>query len=145
MARTRGRAPRGERLVCAVPHGHWHTTIVLDGAINRAACLACTEQVLVPALKPGGIVVLDNFSAHKLGGVREAIKAAGASLPCRPPDSPDLNPIELAFSKPKRLLRHAAERTVDELWQTIARLLDRFTPAECANSIRHCSFAQSTQ
>lgn len=159
MARTRGRAPKGERLVCSVPHGHWHTTtflsglrttglvapLVLDGAINGAAFLAYTKQFLVPVLEPGDVVVLDNLSSHKVSGVREAIEAAGATLLYLPPYSPDLNPIELAFSKLKRLLRDAAERTVDDLWRTIGRLLDRFSPAECANYIRHCGFAQSAQ
>ncbi len=157
MTRTRGRAPRGERLVCSVPHGHWHTTtflaglrttglvapLVLDGAINGAAFLAYTEQFLAPVLTPGDIVVLDNLSSHKVSGVREAIEAAGARLLYLPPYSPDLNPIELAFSKFKRLLRDAAERGVEELWQTIGRLLNRFSPTECANYIRHCGFAQS--
>ena len=157
MTRTRGRAPRGERLVCAVPHGHWHTTtflsglrttglvapLVLDGAVNGAVFLAYTEQFLVPVLKPGDIVVLDNLSSHKVSGVREAIEAAGASLLYLPPYSPDFNPIELAFSKLKRLLRDAAERSVEDLWKTIGRLLARFSPAECANYIRHCGFAHS--
>lgn len=156
---TRGWAPKGERLVCTVPHGHWHTTtflcglrttglvapLVLDGAINGPAFLAYTEQFLVPTLQPGDIVVLDNLSSHKVSGVREAIEAAGAALLYLPPYSPDLNPIELAFSKLKRLLRDASERTMDALWQTIGRLLDRFSPAECANYIRHCGFAQSGQ
>ena len=154
---TRGRAPRGERLVCAVPHGHWHTTtvlcglrttglvapLVLDGAINGAAFLAYVEQFLVPTLTLGDVVVLDNLSSHKVSGVREAIEASGAPLLYLPPYSPDLNPIELAFSKLKRLLRDASERSVEALWQTIGRLLERFTPTECANYIRHCGFAQS--
>ena len=154
---TRGRAPRGERLVCAVPHGHWHTTtvlcglrttglvapLVLDGAINGAAFLAYVEQFLVPTLTLGDVVVLDNLSSHKVSGVREAIEASGATLLYLPPYSPDLNPIELAFSKLKRLLRDASERSVEALWQTIGRLLERFTPTECANYIRHCGFAQS--
>lgn len=157
MARTRGRAPKGERLICAVPHGHWHTTtflcglrttglvapLVLDGAINGAAFRAYAEQFLAPALEPGDIVVLDNLSSHKVGGVREIIEARGARLLYLPPYSPDLNPIELAFSKLKRLLRDAEERSVDALWKTIGRLLERFEPNECANYIRHCGFAQS--
>ena len=157
MTRTRGRAPRGERLVGTVPHGHWHTTtflaglrtsgfvapFVLDGAINGAAFLAYTQQILVKELKVGDIVVLDNLSSHKVTGIREAIEAVGASLVYLPPYSPDLNPIELTFSKFKRLLRDAAERTVEDLWTTIGRLLDRFTPDECANYIRHSGFAQS--
>ncbi len=157
MSPTRGRAPKGERLVCVVPHGHWHTTtflcglrnsglvapLVLDGAINGAAFLAYVEQFLAPTLSPGDVVVLDNLSSHKVSGVREAIEACGATLLYLPPYSPDLNPIELAFSKLKRLLRDAAERTVEALWQTIGRLLDQFSPTECANYIRHCGFAQS--
>ena len=157
MSPTRGRAPRGERLVCTVPHGHWHTTtflcglrttglvapLVLDGAINGAAFLAYVEQFLVPTLTSGDVVVLDNLSSHKVSGVREAVEASGATLLYLPPYSPDLNPIELAFSKLKRLLRDAAERSVEALWQTIGRLLDRFPPTECANYIRHCGFTQS--
>ena len=157
MSPTRGRAPRGERLVCTVPHGHWHTTtflcglrttglvapLVLDGAVNGAAFLAYVEQFLVPTLTPGDIVVLDNLSSHKVSGVREAVEASGATLLYLPPYSPDLNPIELAFSKLKRLLRDAAERSVEALWQTIGRLLDRFPPTECANYFKHCGFAQS--
>jgi transposase len=156
---ARGWAPKGERLVCTVPHGHWHTTtflcglrttglvapLVLDGAMNGPAFLAYTEQFLVPTLRPGDIVVLDNLSSHKVAGVREAIEQAGAGVLYLPPYSPDLNPIELAFSKLKRLLRDAAERTMEALWQTIGRLLQRFSPAECANYIRHCGFAQSEQ
>jgi transposase len=146
MTRPHGRAPRGARLVAAVPHGHWHTTtnvrglrstapvapLVLDGAINGAAFRAYIEQMLAPALAPGDIVIMDNLGSHKVGGVREAIEARGAELLYLPPYSPDLNPIELAFSKLKRALRSAAARTVDGLWNTIASLLDRFTPAECA-------------
>jgi transposase len=157
MTRTRGRAPRGERLVIAVPHGHWNTTtflcglrtsglvapLVLDGAINGAAFLAYIEQILTPTLTSGDVVVLDNFSSHKVSGVREAIETCGATLLYLPPYSPDLNPVELAFSKLKRLLRDAAECTVEALWQTIGRLLSRFSPAECTNYIRHCGFAQS--
>jgi transposase len=108
-----------------------------------ASFRAYVEQFLVPTLKPGDIVVLDNLSSHKVSGVREAVEARGASLLYLPPYSPDLNPIELAFSKLKRLLRDAAERSVEALCQTIGRLLDRFTPAECANYMRHCGFAHS--
>jgi transposase len=157
LSPLRGWAPKGERLVCTVPHGHWHTTtflcglrttglvapLVLDGAMNGPAFLAYTEQFLAPTLRPGDIVVLDNLSSHKVSGVRETIERAGATLLYLPPYSPDLNPIELAFSKLKRLLRDAAERTVEALWRTIGRLLERFSPDECANYIRHCGFAQS--
>ena len=153
MSPTRGWAPKGERLVCTVPHGHWHTTtflcglrttglvapLVLDSAINGAAFLAYVRQFLAPELSPGDVVVLDNLSSHKVSGVREAIEARGATLLYLPPYSPDLNPIELAFSKLKRLLRDAAERTVEALWQIIARLLDRFTPKE-ATKLRTSTF-----
>jgi len=96
-------------------------------------------------LQPGDVVVLDNLSSHKVSGVREAIEAAGARVLYLPPYSPDLNPIELAFSKLKCLLREAAARTLEALWQTIGRMIDRFTPTECANYIRHCGFAHSAR
>jgi transposase len=157
MARSHGWALKGERLVCAVPHGHWHTTtflcglrtgglvapLVLDGAINGAAFLAYVEQFLAPTLGAGDVVILDNLSSHKVAGVQAAIEACGARLLYLPPYSPDLNPIELAFSKLKRLLRDKGERTMDALWTTIGSLLKQFSPAECANYIRHCGFAQS--
>jgi transposase len=157
MARTRGRAPRGERLVCPVPHGHWRTTtflcalradglvapVVLDGAVDGPAFLAWVEQMLAPALRPGDTVVADNLGSHKVAGVREAIEARGASLLHLPPYSPDLNPIELAFSKLKRLLRTAAARTADALCDAVAAALGQFTAAECAGYLRHCGYAQS--
>jgi transposase len=159
MARTYGRAPRGARLAAAVPHGHWHTTtflcalrtsgpvapLVLDGAINGRAFRAYVEQMLAPTLGAGDIVIMDNLGSHKVEGVREAIEAHGAQLLYLPPYSPDLNPIELAFSKLKRLLRSAAARTVDALWDTIGSLLDRFSPTECSAYFRHCGYAQSEQ
>jgi transposase len=147
MARLRGRAPRGERLRVAIPHGHWKTTtfiaglrrsgmvapMVLDGPINGIAFQAYIDQVLVPELRPGNVVVMDNLGSHKGAGIRTAIEAAGASLLYLPPYSPAFNPIEKAFAKLKALLRKAAERSIDGLWTTIARILDAFTPAECAN------------
>jgi transposase len=147
MARLRGRAPRGERCRAPVPHGHWKTTtftgalrldgltapMVLDGPMNGAAFLAYVEQVLVPTLWPGDIVIMDNLPAHKPRGVREAIERVGARLAYLPPYSPDFNPIENAFAKLKALLRKAAARTIPELWQAIAQALPQFTPAECAN------------
>ena len=157
MTRPRGYAPRGERLVEAAPHGHWHTTtfvgavratgfiapLVVDGAVNGELFRAYVERVLVPELRRGDVVVLDNLGSHKVPGVRRAIEAAGCRLLYLPPYSPDLNPIENAFSKLKRLLRAAAERTVDGLWAAIGRLLDRFTPRECRNYFRHCGYVQS--
>jgi len=147
MARLRGRAPKGERLRTGIPHGHWRTTtfvaglrlagmvapMVLDGPINGHAFQAYVDQVLVPELKPGDIVIMDNLGSHKGRGVRTAIEAAGAMLLYLPPYSPDFNPIENAFSKLKALLRKAAERTVDALWDTIGTLIPTFTPTECAN------------
>jgi transposase len=147
MARLRGRAPRGERCRAAVPHGHWKTTtftgalrlsgmtapMVLDGAMNGAAFLAYVEQVLVPTLAPGDVVVMDNLPAHKPVAVRAAIDRAGARLLYLPPYSPDFNPIENAFAKLKALLRKAATRTIDELWDAIRDALSAFSAAECAN------------
>ena len=147
MARRYGRAPRGRRLRVGVPHGHWKTTtfvaglrlagvvapFVLDGPINREAFEIYIEKVLVPELRPGDVVVMDNLSSHKGPRVRMLIEAAGATLLYLPPYSPDFNPIENAFAKLKALLRKAAERTVEGLWTTIGRILDTFTPRECAN------------
>jgi transposase len=127
MARLRGRAPKGERLRASIPHGHWRTTtfvaglrltgmvapMVLDGPINGHAFQAYVDQVLVPELRPGDIVIMDNLGSHKGHTVRSAIEATGAMLLYLPPYSPDFNPIENAFSKLKALLRKAAERTVD--------------------------------
>lgn len=147
MARRRGRAPRGERLRAGIPYGHWKTTtflaglritgmmapMVLDGPINRLAFQAYVEQVLVPELEPGDVVVMDNLSSHKGPAVRQAIEAAGARLLYLPPYSPDFNPIENAFAKLKALLRKAAEPTLDGLWDAIGNIIDLFTPNECAN------------
>ena len=155
MARLRGRAPRGQRLVGKIPYGHWKTTTfvaglrssvltapcVIDGPMNGNTFLAYVEQILVPSLNPGDIVVLDNLGAHKVPGVCEAIEAAGATLLYLPPYSPDFNPIEQLFAKLKALLRKAAERSVDGLWNRIALLLDAFPPDECANYFRNAGYA----
>jgi len=147
MARRHGRCRRGERLRLGVPHGHWKTTTfvagltttgmaapwVLDGAINREAFETYVETVLVRELAPGAVVIMDNLSSHKGPKVRQMIEQAGASLLFLPPYSPDFNPIENAFAKLKALLRHAAERTVDGLWNAIGRIVDLFTPAESRN------------
>jgi len=147
MARRYGRARRGERLRAAIPHGHWKTTtfvaglrleglvapLVFDGPINAVAFEAYVEQFLVPELRPGDIIVMDNLSSHKRPKVAALIEAAGARLLYLPPYSPDFNPIEKLFAKFKALLRKAAERTVEGLWKTIGRTLDCFTPRECAN------------
>jgi transposase len=155
MARLRGRAPRGERLVGKIPHGRWKTTTfvaalranaltapcVLDGPMNGDAFLAYVEQVLAPTLIPGDIVVMDNLSAHKLPAIRQAIQTAGAKLFYLPPYSPDFNPIEQLFAKLKALLRKAAERSIEGLWHRIATLLDAFPPDECANYFRNAGYA----
>ena len=157
MARRYGRAPRGERLRAAVPHGHWKTTtfvaglrldgvvapLVLDGPINAAAFEAYVEQFLAPTLQAGDIVVMDNLSSHKGPKARALIEAVGAKLLYLPPYSPDFNPIEKLFSKLKALLRKAAERTVDGLWRVIGECLDRFTPPECANYFEAAGYEPS--
>lgn len=107
--------------------------MVLDGPMNGDAFLAYVEQVLAPTLRPGDVVIMDNLAAHKRSGVRVAIEAAGATLCYLPPYSPDFNPIENAFAKLKALLRKAAARTLDDLWNAIRNALPLFTPAECAN------------
>ncbi len=147
MARLRGRAKKGERCRAAIPHGHWKTTtftaglrlsglaapMLLDGPMNGDAFLAYVEQVLVPELEPGDVVIMDNLPAHKVTGVRQAIEAAGVKLLYLPPYSPDFNPIEMAFSKLKAILRKAAARSIDDLWQVIADALDSFSQQDCKN------------
>ena len=146
-ARTHGRARRGERLSVGIPFDYWKTTtfvaglrtsgmiapMVLDGPINGVAFQAYVYQVLVPTLRPGDTVIMDNLGSHKGAGVRPAIEAAGANLLYLPLYSPDFNPIENAFAKLKTLLRKEAARTVDALWAAIGRLIDFITPTECAN------------
>ena len=144
----------GERCRAAVPHGHWKTTtftgalrltgmtapMVLDGAMNGDCFRAYVEQMLVPTLSPGDIVIMDNLPAHKAAGVREAIEAAGAELRYLPPYSPDFNPIENAFSKLKALLRAKAERTIDALWRAVGEIVNLFTPTECENYFAACGY-----
>jgi len=157
MTRRYGRSLSNQRLVAAVPHGHWRTTtfvaglrqsgvvapLVLAGPMTGRAFRAYVEQFLAPALEPGDVVVLDNLAAHKVAGVRQAIAAAGASILYLPPYSPDLNPIEQLFAKLKALLRKAAARTRDELWSAIGRLLDTCPSAECSNYLRHCGYGST--
>jgi transposase len=159
MARQYGRAPRGQRLLAAVPHGHWKTStfvaglrtsgitapLVVDGAMNGDIFLAYVEQALVPTLKAGDIVIMDNLSSHKVTGVREAIEACGATLVYLPPYSPDLNPIEKAFAKLKSLLRKLAARTVATLWDGLGDLLNRFTPQECLNYLVSAGYVPSNR
>lgn len=147
MARRYGRCPRGERLRMSVPHGHWKTTTVIAGlrtsgivapfvidcAVDREVFETWIKQVLVPELRAGDIVVMDNLSSHKGPSVEALIETAGAELRYLPPYSPDFNPIENAFAKLKALLRKEAARTVDALWSAIGRLVDLITPAEAIN------------
>lgn len=155
MAPLRGWAPRGERLRTKVPHGHWRTLTflaalrvdrieapcVIDGPINGEMFCAYVEQALVPTLRPGDIVIMDNLGSHKSEAVRAAIRAAGARRFFLPPYSPDLNPIEQVFAKLKHLLRKARARTVEATWQNIGSLIDRFAPGECANYFRNAGYA----
>ena len=157
MTRSHGRAPRGQRLVAKAPHGRWRTLTflaalrhdrltapcVIDGPINGESFLAYIEQVLVPTLRPGDIVVFDNLGSHKGKAVRRSIRAAGAKLFFLPPYSPDLNPIEQVFAKLKTLLRKAAERSVDATWRRIGTLLPGFTPQECANYLTNAGYASA--
>lgn len=155
MTRGYGRAPRPERCICKVPYGHWHTNTfiaalktdglhapwLLDGPMNGPAFLVYIRQVLIPELQPGDQVVCDNLSSHHAPGVREALEEAGISLMYLPPYSPDLNPIEMAFSKLKALLRKRIAREFAELIDAVAEILPSFTPVECRNLIRHANYA----
>ena len=155
MVRHYGRSPCGKRLVASVPHGHWKTrTLVaalrvdrmtapytIDGAMDGPSFLAYVEQVLAPTLHKGDIVFMDNLRAHKIVGVRDAIEAMGAELEYLPAYSPDLNPIEQAFSKLKAALRKGAARKVNALLKLIGKLVKSFAPEECANYFRHAGYA----
>jgi transposase len=154
MARLYGRAPEGRRVEAAVPHGHWNSStfiaalrqdgltapLLLDGAMDGDCFLAYIEQVLVPTLRPGDRVICDNLSTHKVKGIREAIEAAGASLHYLPAYSPDLNPIEMAFSKLKAHLRQAAARCWDSLTSSLAQTLDTFSPSICQAFFIHAKY-----
>ena len=155
MTRLRGWAPRGRKLLAKVPQGRWRTLTfmaalrynridapgVIDGPINGESFLAYVEQLLIPVLEPGDIVIIDNLASHKSKAVRRAIRAAGAKLFFLPPYSPDLNPIEQVFAKLKTLLRKSAERTVEATWKRIGALLQVFTTQECANYFRNAGYA----
>lgn len=141
-------------MISKIPHGHWKMTtfvaalrydaitapLVIEGAMNGEIFLAWIKQFLIPTLKPGDIVVMDNLSVHKSVAIRVAIETAGAELRFLPPYSPDLNPIEQVFAKLKALLRKAAERTVEGLWNRIGALLSEFSSDECGNYLRHCGY-----
>lgn len=154
MTRTCGWYRRGEPLVAKIPHGHWKTLtflaglrhdsivapFVLDGPINGIAFTAWVRQCLVPTLKVGDIVILDNLGSHKGKTVRDAIRQVGAHLLFLPPYSPDLNPIEMVFAKLKTLVRKADERTVETTWRRVGDLLKAFPPQECSNYLRHAGY-----
>lgn len=154
MTRRYGRAPRGERCIASVPHGHWLTSTFLaalrqdgitapclfDGAINGEAFRTWVEQFLAPTLRPGDIVIMDNLASHKVEGVRQAIEARRASLRYLPPYSPDLNPIEQFFAKLKALLRKAGARSFNALLKAIAKILPLIKPDECANYIANAGY-----
>lgn len=155
MTRTHGWCQRGQPLNAKAPFGRWHTMtfiaalrhdridapFVLDGPINGEWFTAYVEHLLVATLEPGDIVIMDNLGSHKGKPVRDAIHAAGAKLFFCPPYSPDLNLIEQVFSKLKRLLRKADERTIEATWKKIGKLLDFFHPQECANYLRNSGYA----
>jgi transposase len=154
MARRYGRCPRGQRLIARVPWGHWKTTTfvaalrvdqitapcVFDGPMDGASFRAYVEQCLVPTLRQGDVVVMDNLASHKVAGIKEAIEAAGAELRYLPPYSPDLNPIEQFFAKLKALLRKVAARTVEALIAAIAHALTKVTPRECSNYLANLGY-----
>lgn len=154
LVRLRGRAPRGARLIGEAPLGQWETItfvaalrhnkmtapMVIEGAMTGEMFRAYVEQCLVPTLKRDDIVVVDNFAAHKVAGVREAVEKAGATLRFLPKYSPDLNPIELTYSKFKARLRKAAQRTVRGLYRTIRSFVPQLRPQECANYFTHAGY-----
>ncbi len=157
MAPLRGWAPRGQRLKAKVPHGKWRTLTflaalrhdrieapwLLDGPINGECFGIYVERVLLPTLKPGDIVIMDNLGSHKAKAVRQTIRSAGARLLFLPKYSPDLNPIEQVFSKLKHWLRKAAARNPDDICAAIAQILNTYTPDECANYFRNAGYEQS--
>ena len=154
MARRYGRAPRGERARGAVPHGRWERLTILgglslggltaclaiEGAADTAVMLAFVRHALVPTLRPGQVVVLDNLSVHRAASVRRAVEAAGCRLLFLPPYSPDLNPIELAWSKLKALMRGLGARTVEALHAALAQVVDAITPGDAAGYFRHAGY-----
>ena len=157
MIRLRGRSKRGQRLVDKTPHGHWKTStfiaalrhnrltapFTIDGAVNGEIFLTYIRRVLVPTLRKGDVVAMDNLGSHKIPGVREAIEAAGATLLYIPPYSPDLNPIEMVFAKIKSILRKKALRTVAALWEELGKITECVSPTECRNYLRHAGYFQS--
>ena len=159
LLRRFGRAPRGVRVHDHTPGGRWRTSTflaalrvtgltapgVFDGAIDGESFRAYIEQILVPTLHPGDLVIADNLGAHKVAGIQRAIQAAGATLWYLPPYSPDLNPIELCFAKLKALVRTARCRSTETLWPFLGECLAHFSPDECRNYFRHCGYGGATR
>ena len=157
MTRPRGRCQRGKRLVAKVPQGRWRTLTflaalrcdrieapcVIDGPINGLSFLAYVEQVLLPTLSAGDIVIMDNLGSHKGQAVRQLLRSAGAKLFFLPRYSPDLNPIEQVFAKLKTLLRKTDPPTTETTWRSIGALLNHFTPQECANYLVNAGYASA--
>lgn len=157
MTRTRGWSQRGQPLNAKAPFGHWKTLTfiaglrddqivapwVIDGPINSEAFNTWILECLVPVLKHGDIVVLDNLSSHKNKTARDAVRKVGARLFFLPPYSPDLNPIEMMFAKLKTLMRKAEERTVEACWKRVGEVLKAFSPNECSNYLRHAGYASN--
>lgn len=157
MAPLRGWGPRGKRLYGHAPHGHWRTLTflaalradgieapcVFSGPINGVLFRAWVGQFLLPTLKPGDIVVMDNLGSHKSSEVRRLIRSAGARLWFLPPYSPDLNPIEQTFSKIKQAMRTAQERTVDAVIERTGKIIDTIQPNECTNYIKNAGYASA--
>ena len=154
MARQRGRCMRGKRLTALVPYGHWNTQTfiaglrcnaltapwIINGPINRQIFETWVETQLAPTLSAGDVVILDNLPAHKSKTAEQAVQAKGAWILFLPPYSPDLNPIEMAFSKLKAHLRKAAARTIDALWKAVGQICDLFSPEECANYFKKAGY-----
>jgi len=157
MTRLRGRSRRGRRLIDKTSHGHWKTStfiaalrhdrltasFTIDGAINGEIFLTYVRRVLAPTPRRGDTVTMDNLAAHKVPGIREAIEAVGARVAYIPSYSPDLNPIEMLFSKIKSILRKKALRTVDALWKELGEIATCVSPTECRNYLRHAGYFQS--
>ena len=156
MVREHGWAPRGERLVASVPHGHRKTSTfigclheggmvapcVLDGAVNGEVFVAYIEQQIIPNLARGDVLIMDNLPVHKAAGVCRILEAAGIALLSLPAYSPDLNLIEMVFAKMKAVLRKAALQTIDALWRALGKISHSLTREECINYFRHCGHVQ---
>ncbi len=157
MAPLRGWSQKGQRLAARTPHGHWLTLTflaalrvdgitapcVFDGPINGESFLLYVEQILIPTLRPGDIVIMDNLGSHKADAVRQAIAQAGARLVFLPPYSPDLNPIEQTLSKIKHALRKAMGRSIREVEDALKEILNAITPEECRNYFSNAGYASS--